>query len=353
MTSPRSVAILRHGGELLSPPVQSVFMNGTESVPAPAPSATEVLPAIGFAGLGRMGFPLAQRLSQSGLPVVAFNRTRQKSEALAALGARWVATPRDLAKSIGKGITFVMLTDAKAVQSVLFGRSGYAKVAPPGALVVDLTTIDPEESRAFSARLAERGIHYLDAPVGGSVDQAARGEVMFFVGGEEQDLARARPLLERVGQRVDHMGPVGAGTSMKLVNNLLTIGITTLSTEALALADGFHLDRARVLEVLQAGGGRSAMLERKSPAFVTRQYPAQFTTTLARKDLKLVEKAASREGRVLKMTREARKLIDEAIAQGHSEEDFSSVLEATLLRGRRTSPAPAPTPAPEGSSAPG
>jgi 3-hydroxyisobutyrate dehydrogenase-like beta-hydroxyacid dehydrogenase len=306
----------------------------------PVRGAEPVDPVVGFAGLGRMGQLLAQRLTLSHLPVVVYNRTREKAEALSPLGARWVATPRDLAKSVGKGVTFVMLSDGKAVQSVLFGRFGYAKAAPPGALVVDLSTIDPEESRTFSARLEERGIHYVDAPVGGSVDQATRGEVIFFVGGTESDVARVRPLLERMGRQVEHMGAVGAGTSTKLVNNLVTIGITALSTEALALADGFHLDRRRILEVLQAGGGRSAMLERKAPALLARQYPAQFTTALARKDLKLVEKAAAREGRVLKMTREARKLIDEAIAQGHSEDDFSSVFEATLARGRPNATVP-------------
>ena len=284
-----------------------------------------------------MGEPLARRLLQSGLPVVAYNRTQSKAEALAGSGARWVATPRDLAKSIGKGITFVMLSDGKAVQSVLFGRSGYARAAPAGALIVNLSTIDPEESRDLATRLRERGIHYMDAPVGGSVDQASEGEVMFFLGGDPADLSRARPLLERMGRFAEPMGPVGAGNAAKLVNNLLTIGITTLSTEALALAEGLHLDRSRILEVLQAGGGRSAMLDRKSPAFLAQKYPAQFTTTLARKDLKLVEKAAAREGRPLKMTREARKLLDEAISQGHGEDDFSSVLEATLARGRNPS----------------
>jgi len=317
-------------------------MGETENASAASTHASDVTPAVGFAGLGRMGFPLAQRLSQSGVPIVAYDRTRAKAETLAAGGARWVATPRDLAKSIGKGVVFIMLTDGKAVQSVLFGRSGYARAAPPGSLIVNLSTIDPEESRDFSARLAERGIHYADAPVAGSVDQVVRGETLFFVGGEESDLARARPLLERMGRRVEHMGPVGAGNSTKLVNNLLTIGITALSTEALALAEGFHLDRARILEVLQSGGGRSAMLERKGPAFVARQYPAQFTTALARKDLKLVEKAAAREGRTLKMTREARKLLDEAIAQGHTEDDFSSVFESTLARGRPTTSKAAP-----------
>lgn len=320
----------------------------SSSPPPGVNASSEPMMAVGFIGTGRMGFPLAQRLVQSQVPLVAFNRTQSKVEPLVAQGARWVSTPRDLARSVSKGVVFLMLTDGKAVVKVLFGRGGFARAAASGALVVDCSTIDPEESRAIAARLTERGVHYVDAPVGGSVDMAARGEVTFFVGGEESDVARVRPLLDRMGRRVEHMGPVGAGASMKLVNNLLTIGNTVLATEAIALADSEHLDRRRVLELLLAGGGRSAMLERKGPTFLAGQYPAQFTTTLARKDLRLVEKVGARERVALKMSREARKLLDEAIVLGHSEDDFSSVLEATRARGRAEPlPSTPPTATPE------
>lgn len=301
--------------------------------------------SVGFVGVGRMGLPLAQRLVRARVPVLLWNRTRSKVDPLVAEGAHWAATPRDLARSVAKGVTFLMLTDGAAVKRVLFGVHGFARGASPGALVVNMSTIDPEESRAVAARLVERGIHYLDAPVAGSVEQAARGEAFFFVGGDAADLARARPLLDRMGHKVEHMGAVGTGNAAKLVNNLLTIGITSLSSEALTLADGFHLDPSRIVEVLQSGGGRSAMLERKAPAFLARKYPAQFTTAMARKDLKLVERAAARMRRPLRMTHEARKLLDEAIGQGHGEEDFSSVLEAAMARGPRVPSASSTSPA--------
>jgi 3-hydroxyisobutyrate dehydrogenase-like beta-hydroxyacid dehydrogenase len=327
-------------------------MSVGETPPGTASGANSVDPAVGFAGLGHMGTAMALRLSTSGLPVVAYDRTQAKAEALVGSGARWVAKPRDLAKSIGKGVTFVMVTDGKAVQSVLFGRSGYAKAAPSGALVVNTSTIDPDDSRSLAARLGERGIHYVDAPVSGSVDQVLRGELVFFVGGEEPDVARARPLLERLGRKVEHMGSVGAGNSTKLVNNALMVGIAALSAEALALADGFRLDRARVVQVLQEGGAQSVVLERKAENFVARKYPAQFMTTLAHKDLKLAEKDAAREGRSLKMTREARKLLDEAIAQGHAKDDYSSVFEAALARARSAGPHPITPVTPPGPAEP-
>lgn len=288
---------------------------------------------VGFVGLGRMGLTLALNLQRSGVPVVAYNRTQSKTEPLVAAGGTWSTSPKELARSVSGGVLFLMVADGKAGKAVLFGRNGIVRGAKAGTLVVDLSTVDPDESRSFAARLAEKGVHFIDAPVGGSVDQAARGEVMFFVGGEEADVARARPLLERMGRQIERVGPIGAGASMKLVNNLLTVGITVLSTEALSLAAGFGLDPKRTIDLLQAGGGRSGMLERKSAAFLARKYPAQFSTQLARKDLRLIERAARRERRSVQMTREARKLLDEAIAQGHGDEDFSSVLEATLARG--------------------
>lgn len=309
----------------------------------PAMPATPLPPMkVGFVGLGHMGLPLAMNLVNSGVPVVAYNRTQEKLGPLVGAGATWATSPRDLARGLSSGVVFVMVTDSKAVKAVLFGRSGVAAGAGPGMLVVNLSTIDPDDTRAFAARLGERGVHYVDAPVGGSVDQAVRREVSFFAGGDDADVARVRPLLERMGRQIEHLGPVGAGTAAKLVNNLLTIGITELSAEALALSESFGLDRARMLEILQAGGGRSAMLERKASLFQSRSYPAQFTTALARKDLKLIERAASREGRPLRMTREGRKLLDAAIARGHANDDFASVLEVALAP--RPPPVSPPTP---------
>lgn len=321
----------------------------TSSVPAP-----DRFLAVGFIGTGRMGLPIAERLLQSHVPLVVYNRTQGKTQKLIDAGARWCTTAKELGRAVSKGVTFVMVSDGKAVKSVLFGRAGYSRGAPAGALVVNLSTIDPDESRTFAARLAERGVRYVDAPVGGSVDQATQGELIFFVGGEDGDFARVRPLLERLGRQIGHVGPVGAGNAMKLVNNLLTVGITVLSTEALSLAAGFGLDPRQTVELLQAGGGRSAMLERKSAAFLARKYPAQFSTQLAEKDLRLIERAARRERRPLQMTREARKLLDEAIVEGHGDEDFSSVLEATFGRAHDTvSAGPARSSPVTGSTPPG
>jgi 3-hydroxyisobutyrate dehydrogenase-like beta-hydroxyacid dehydrogenase len=310
--------------------------------PVPSTAAPDLSMAVGFAGIGTMGFQIASRLIGGGVPLVVWDRTQDKTEPLVARGARWVKTPKDLARSIGMGVTFLTVTDGAAVKKILFGVSGFAKGAPAGALVVNASTIDPDESRGFASRLQEKGVHYVDASIAGGVDRVQHGEAVFFVGGDDADVARARPLLEKIGHIVEHMGGTGSGNSMKLVNNVLLAGISAGTAEALALADGLGLDRAQVIRTLMEGGGRSLPLERKGSDYLARKYPAQLKTSLARKDLKLAERVALRERRPLKMTREARKLLDETILLGHGEDDVSSVFEAALARAPKPIPSAEP-----------
>jgi len=313
----------------------------------------ETLPRAGFVGTGSMGSPIARRLLDAGVPLVVHNRTREKAEPLLAAGARWCETPREVGREAGGQTIFTALTDAKAVRSALFGRTGIARGAGAGTLVVDLSTVTPDESRSFAERLGRRGIHFMDVPVGGSTDAAAEGRLVAFAGGSDDDLERARPLLDRFARRVELLGPVGSGASMKLVNNLLTIGQVALAAEALALAQAFGLDRDRTIELLQDGGAASKMLEAKRGAFVRQEYPARFRLALARKDLGLIDRAARDAGATARISREIRRLYDEAIAQGLADRDFAAVFERALARRRTGAPpsadatAPLPSPSPE------
>jgi len=308
------------------------------SVPSATPPAL-----VGFIGLGMMGAPIAERLQAAGQPLVVYNRTREKGEAVLAGGATWAFTPRDVGRAATAKMVFTALSDAKALERVLFGRSGLARGMGSGSLLVDLSTIAPAQSRAIAERLASQGVHFVDAPMGGSVDAARNGRLTLFVGGTEEDVARARPLLERLARRVEHLGPVGAGTSMKLVNNLLTVSYVALAAEALALADRFGLDRRRVIDLLLDGGAYSRMLEQKRIAFEERRYPVQFKLLLAEKDLKLVTHAAHGAGGDAQIAREASRLLVESIRSGLGEEDFSAVFEAAIAR--RALAAPSATPA--------
>jgi 3-hydroxyisobutyrate dehydrogenase-like beta-hydroxyacid dehydrogenase len=288
---------------------------------------------VGFIGLGQMGAAIAERLRAAGYPLVVHNRTREKAEPLTAAGAQWAFTPRDVGRAATSQVVFTALSDARALDRVLYGRHGLVRGLRPGALVVDLSTIAPSQSREFSERLAATGIHFVDAPLGGSVEAARNGRLLLFVGGAADDVARARPFLERFSRRIEHLGPVGAGTSMKLVNNLLTVSYVALTGEALALSDRFGLDRSRVVDLLLDGGGRSAMLEQKRIAFEERRYPAQFKLRLAEKDLKLIGLAAREVGATVRVAHEVRRLLSEGLRAGHGEEDFAAVFEAAIGRG--------------------
>jgi 3-hydroxyisobutyrate dehydrogenase-like beta-hydroxyacid dehydrogenase len=308
-------------------------------VVAPAPE-----PSVGFIGLGRMGVPIAERIRAAGHPLVVHNRTRAKGEPLTSAGATWAFHPRDVGREASSRIVVLVLADARAVDRVLFGKSGLTEGLPRDGLVIDMSTISPSESRGFASRLGALGIHYVDAPVGGSVEAARNGKLLAFVGGSEEDVARARPLLDAVARRIEHLGPVGAGTSMKLVNNLVTVSYLALAAEAVSLAEGLGLDRRRTVDLLLDGGGYSRLLEQKRVAFEERRYPTQFSLRLAAKDLKLIGVAAREADREVRLAREAARLVSEGVRAGRGEEDFAAVLEPALARRARRATAAEPAP---------
>ena len=309
-------------------------------------------PTVGFVGLGQMGGRIAVRLARAGIPLVVTNRSPEKSAAVAAAGAEVLPRPLDVGAAVGTGIAFTMLSDARATRRVVLGRNGLARGLRPGSLVVDLSTVRPEESRTLAEQLRHRGIHLIDAPVGGSLDAAESGQLLFFVGGDPAHLERARSLLGLLGSEIHHLGPVGQGSAMKLVNNLLTIGHIGLAAEALAFGERLGLDRPQMLELLLRGGARSAMLERKRSALLDRQYDPRFRLALARKDLRLIELSGRAASAPTRLTREVRRLVDEAIAAGHGDEDFAVVLEAALARTRRATPPPTAAAPPDETSGP-
>ncbi len=295
-------------------------------------SVSPSAPYVGLIGLGTMGRPIALRLCRSGLPLVVHNRTRTRAEPVLEAGATWAESPRVVARAVAGGVVLVMLSDAHAVRSVLFGRGGLASAARPGTLVVNLSTIGPDESRSFAERLAGRDLRYVEAPVGGSEQVAADGELLAFVGGAPEDVDRARPVLERFTRRVELVGPVGAGTAMKLVNNLITISTVAVDAEALALAEALGLDRQRTVDLLLDGGAASTMLENKREAFLREDYIPRFKLALAVKDLRLIGRTARAVGVRTGLAREARRLADTALRSGLGERDFASIFEAARSR---------------------
>jgi 3-hydroxyisobutyrate dehydrogenase-like beta-hydroxyacid dehydrogenase len=260
------------------------------AAPAEDPSTTRV----GMLGLGIMGSGMAANLQKAGFPLAVHNRTGARTEPFAASGASVAASPAELAA--GCDVVLVCVSDTPDVEAVLFGDEGVAAGARAGTLVVDASTIAPAATRDFAARLAAQDVALVDAPVSGGAEGARNGTLSIMVGGSAQDVERARPVLEAIGRTITHVGPVGAGQTCKLVNQVLVVVNMLAVSEALLLAEAGGLDPATAIEAVQGGAGGSWMLANRGPQVVARDWRPGFTVDLQQKDLRLVLDAADELG---------------------------------------------------------
>jgi 3-hydroxyisobutyrate dehydrogenase-like beta-hydroxyacid dehydrogenase len=216
------------------------------------------------------------------------------------------------------------------VAEVLLGRDDDTADAAlaglaPGALVVDFSTIAPASSRAMAAALAARGVAYLDAPVTGGTEGARAGTLSVLVGGGADDLERARPVLEAVGRRITHLGPVGAGQEAKAVNQVLVAGSYAAVAEALALGQRLGLPMEEVRQALIGGAAGSWALEHRGGSMLRGEFPLGFRVLLHRKDLAIALGAAAAGGLELPVARQVAAMEDDLIAAGHGDEDVSAL----------------------------
>lgn len=279
---------------------------------------------VAFCGLGQMGAPMAARLLDAGHDLTVWNRNSDRASPLVARGARWAATPAEAAAEAEIAVT--MLADSAALDEVVLAAGGLAAGLLPGATLVDMSTVGPAAVRDIGARLPE-AVHFLDAPVLGSVAQALDGSLRIFVGGDPATFDRWRPLLAAMGAP-SHLGPLGAGASMKLVANSTLGALMCGLAEALALADAFGLDEVAVLDIL-AGSPIGRTVGSKRPLIEGGSYqPANFKLSLAAKDLGLVVQAAEAAGIDLRLAIAARSWFDRADAAGLGSLDYSAVIAA-------------------------
>lgn len=282
---------------------------------------------LAFCGLGQMGAPMAGRLVAAGHRVTVWNRTAERAEPLVEQGARRAGTPEEAAA--GAEALFTMLAAPDALDTVLFGDAGAAAALEDGATLVEMSTVGPAAVRSVRARLGD-GVSMLDAPVLGSVPQAADGSLKVFVGGDHDVFERWRPILSEFG-RPTHLGPLGAGASMKLVANSTLGALMTGLAEAMALADALGLDEAAVLDVLSESPiGVTAKSKRER--IESGDYPPNFKLTLAVKDMDLVTEAARDTGLDVRLAPAARSWLAEADESGLGALDYSAVV--AHVRGR-------------------
>ena len=222
---------------------------------------------LGYLGLGMMGFPMSRRLLNAGLDVAVWNRSAAKAKALIEAGAKAAANPREVAASVS--IIFMCVTDAAAVEDVVFGPDGIASVPGNGKLVVDFSSIHPDKARAIAARLkTANGMGWIDAPVSGGTRGAEEGTLAVMAGGEAADIERVRPYVLTMARRLTHMGPVGAGQMTKLCNQVIVGCAMTVLAEAARLAVNSGIDAGKLPEALAGGFADSIPLQLFVPRMV-------------------------------------------------------------------------------------
>jgi 3-hydroxyisobutyrate dehydrogenase-like beta-hydroxyacid dehydrogenase len=243
---------------------------------------------IGFVGLGVMGGPMAENLARAGFPVVVYDIDTARPAPLAArhAGMSVAASPRALAAA--SDIVVTMLPTGKHVREALFGDDGLIEGLRPGALVIDTSSSEPDKTKETAARLAEAGVGMVDAPVSGAEPGAIAGELVFMVGGDAADVARAAPLLDAMGKTSIVLGPSGSGHAMKCINNLIT-AVTFMATgEGLIMGTKYGLDPAAMTEVLNASTGGSWITRNHIPQrILSRTFDDQFKFALLLKDVNI------------------------------------------------------------------
>src|SRR5258706_2170909 len=283
---------------------------------------------IGIAGTGRMGAAIAERLMNLGHELTVWNRTADKTRPPAAAGATIAATPLQLASFSETVIT--ILTDAAAIDAAYHAGDGLLSGSVEGKLFIEMSTVRPETEQRLAAKIREKGATLIECPVGGTVGPAKDGKLFGFVGGEAADVARARPLLGQLCRRVEHVGPIGAGASMKLAINLPLLVFWQAFGEALALCRPLGLDAARVVDIFADTSGGPNVLKARAAALAAALQgkeagPITVDVDAMRKDLRTMVEEARSLGTTLPVTSSALQCYDEASRAGLGKGDITAI----------------------------
>jgi 3-hydroxyisobutyrate dehydrogenase len=303
--------------------------------------------SVAFMGLGVMGRGMAARLIEQRVPLVVWNRSRERADALVAesgsAGARVAASPREAAAAAD--IVLSMVADDRASRAVWLGEDGALAGAKPQTVLVESSTLSPAWIEELAARAAARGCVLLDAPVTGSRPQAASGQLLFLVGGAAEPLERARPVLAMMSRAILHLGPTGSGSRLKLVNNFVCGVQAVALAEAVAMIERTGLNRDLATSVLAEGAPGSPLVKALGPRMTSADPTVHFGLDLMRKDLSYAIAEADRFGLRLETAAAARDRFSQASAAGLGGKDFSAVVD-----GVRKQPRPGFTAPPASSS---
>ncbi|HJR28472.1 MAG TPA: NAD(P)-dependent oxidoreductase [Pseudomonas sp.] len=285
------------------------------------------LPSLGFAGIGLMGLPMCRRLLAAGYPLAVWNRNPDKCKPLVEAGARQVASPAELCQHAD--VVMLCLADTAVVREVVFGPAGIVEGARKGQLLVDFSSLEPNATREMAADLAGRtGMGWLDTPVSGGVVGAEAGSLAIMVGGDTQDLERVRPVLLSLGQRVTHMGGVGAGQVTKACNQMIVACNALVIAEVVALAERSGVDASLIAEALAGGFADSKPLQFLAPQMAENRFePVKWHVRTLLKDLDAAVKFSREQGSSTPISGLAAQLMRLHGSQGFLEKDPSTLVQ--------------------------
>jgi 3-hydroxyisobutyrate dehydrogenase len=280
---------------------------------------------VALLGLGTMGAGMAANLLKAGFSLTVFNRTPAKAQPLIDAGARLASTPAEAAKN--SSVVISMLADDAASREVWLGKDGALAAVKKGTILIESSTVSPAWIAELAKLAGRHGVDLLDAPVTGSRMQAEAGQLSFLVGGKDSALEAATPVLRAMSKEIVHLGPVGSGAKMKLINNFLC-GVQVASlAESLAWIERSGLDRDKALSILKTGAPGSPLLSAISARMVSRNYSVNFLLKLMTKDLLYAQNEAELSNVDLKTAEVARTVFEAAIVQGFGDKDMASVIE--------------------------
>lgn len=281
---------------------------------------------LGFIGLGAMGKPMAKRLVAASHDLFVYDVSKSAVSELVKLGARDCLSPLEVAKKTQ--VTLLSLPNSTIVARVVAGDEGVLSGAGEGHIIIDLSSVDPESTRRLAADADNRGIDYMDAPVSGGVAGAEAGTLAIMLGARDASVEKILPILNHLGKKISHVGDVGSGDAVKIVNNLLLGANMAALAEALVLGKKLGLEAGTMFEIIGQSSGKSYVLDAKMENFIMQgNFKPGFAVDLQYKDLGLAVDAAKKISMPLPMTSQAIQIFEMARAKGYGGEDMSSVVK--------------------------
>lgn len=286
---------------------------------------------VGFVGLGDMGQGIVPRLLEAGHEVTGWNRTEAKAEPLLALGMKWADSPRELAAT--SEVVFSIVTDAAAVKAVALGKNGVIAGLQPNSVYLDMSTIDPDATRAIAAEFAELGLVMLDAPLSGSPITLEQGSASTMVGGDRAAFEKVEPLLYDIGSKVSYIGSSGSAVQMKVAVNLTLIVEMVVFCESVALAEKGGVDRAVAVDAMLKSVVASPVMGYRGPFILEGNMPDKplADVTLQQKDMILALEVARRQGSPAPLAAVANELLNACRGRGIDHRDFVTVFDVYHL----------------------